>query len=82
MGQASNTSADAGTMLSFYYIGRISGRAPQVDLEALLLKEIDVMTQVDLNSEAQRCGASLTAKGKEIAQIGKNLTERAKKTSG
>jgi hypothetical protein len=54
---------------------------PQVDLEALLVKEIRVMTPADLNSEAQRCGVSLTAKGQEIAQIGKTLIERAKQQS-
>jgi hypothetical protein len=54
-----------------YYIGRIDGRVPQVDLEALLVKELSVMTQADLKSEAQRCGASLTARGQEITQIGK-----------
>jgi hypothetical protein len=71
----------AGTLLSLYYIGRIFGRTPQLDLEALLVKEIRVMTQADLNSEAQRCGVSLTAKGQEITQIGKNPIEPAKQQS-
>jgi hypothetical protein len=69
----------AGTMLSLYYIGRLNGRAPKLNIESLLIAEINTMTPADYDSEAKRCGASLADKGREIARIGKDISERAQK---
>ncbi len=63
-----------------YYIARIDGSEPKVDLEALVVGE-SAMTSADINSEAQRCGVSLAAKGQEISQMANNITERAKAQS-
>jgi hypothetical protein len=71
----------AGTMLSLYYIGRLNGRAPKLNIEDLLIKEISTMTSSDYDSEAKRCGARLTEKGQEITRIGKNISERDQKPS-
>jgi len=72
----------AGMMLSFYYIGRLDGRMPKLDLEELMIKELSTMTTSDFGSEAKRCGASLTDKGQAISRIGKDIVERAQKMSG
>jgi hypothetical protein len=66
----------AGAMMSLYYVGRLNGRAPKLDLESLLIKEVEVMTPSDYELEAKRCGASLSNKGQEISQIGKDLAAR------
>jgi hypothetical protein len=71
----------AGTMLSLYYIGRLNGRAPKLNVEDLLIKEIKAMTPADYESEARRCGASLSEKGQEIARIGKDISGREQKPS-
>jgi len=82
VGMADPNQRSAGTMLSMYYIGRLDGRVPKLDLEELLVKEASTMTTSDYGSEAKRCGASLTAKGQEITRIGKDIVERGQKTSG
>ncbi len=71
----------AGLMLSLYYIGRLDGRAPTLNIEDLIIQQITTMTGADFSSEAKRCGASLTAKGQEITHIGKDIIDRGKQTS-
>ena len=78
-GMADSTQQSAGLMLSMYYIGRLDGRVPQLDIEDLMIREISTMTTADYGSEAKRCGASLTNKGQEITRIGKDMIERGKK---
>jgi hypothetical protein len=72
------TKQAAATMLGLYYIGRIEGRAPTADLETLIEREAGVMTRADIASEGKRCGAILSAKGQELAKIGKDISEHAK----
>jgi hypothetical protein len=75
------TQRSAGMMLSLYYIGRLDGRVPKLDLEELVIKEVSTMTTFDFSSEAKRCGASLTDRGQEITQIGNDMVERGKNMS-
>ena len=81
-GMTDSTQQTSGMMLSMYYIGRLDGRVPELDIESLMIKEIDTMTTADYGSEAKRCGASLADRGKEITRIGKDMIERGKKLSG
>jgi hypothetical protein len=67
----------AGTMLGLYYVGRIEGRTPKLDIEELLVSEAVKMTSADYGSEAQRCGGSLALKGQELTKIGNDLLKRA-----
>jgi hypothetical protein len=47
----------AGTMAHSYWLGRIDGRTPQLDLEAGVLAELPAMANQDLfRAEAVRCG--------------------------
>jgi hypothetical protein len=82
VGMADPAKQSAGMMLSIYYIGRLDGRVPQLDIEELMVKEISTMTASDYGSDAQRCGASLMDKGQEITRIGKDLVERGQKMLG
>lgn len=63
----------AGLLLS-YYVGRLDGRAPGLNLERLIAEELGKLTPVDLQVERRRCGDALSAKGKEIARIGDSLS--------
>jgi hypothetical protein len=65
--------------LTWYYMGRLDGRAPKLDLENMLIEEIKKMTSADYAAEAERCGASLKTRGQQVTQIGKNLMERGNK---
>jgi|SRR5579862_5379288 len=61
-------------MLMLYYIGRLDGRTPGLDLEKLLASESARMTSANtIQSEMRRCNDALTAKGKEITRLGNDL---------
>jgi hypothetical protein len=66
----------SGMMATLYYIGRLDGRTPNLNLENLIFKELKTMTAVDYSAEAKRCGIALTARGQEITKMGKDLVER------
>jgi hypothetical protein len=70
------TQRSSGMMLALYYIGRLDGREPQLDIEKLVVEQLASMTSADYASEAVRCGNSLTTKGQQITRIGQNLIKR------
>ena len=65
-------------MILMYYLGRIDGRSPHVDLQKLLKSETDSMNTAALNNAASRCGKEFSARGEQIVQIGKTLGKPAK----
>ena len=71
-----------GIVLTWYYIGRLDGRVPKLDIESLLIGETSRMTSPEYSSETKRCLAALAEKGQQVTQIGKNLMEQEKKASG
>lgn len=73
---ADSTQKSIGTLIVLYYIGRLDGRAPTLDLEKLLTDQISKMTDADYSAEAMRCGQNLTAKGAQITHIGEDLQKR------
>jgi len=62
-----------GQMILMYYLGRIDGRTPKVDLKMLLQHETQSMKEADLKSAAARCGKEFAARGEDIVQISKSL---------
>ena len=68
-----------GQMILMYYLGRIDGRSPNTDLEALIKTETQKMTTSELQSAAGRCGKEFSARGEEIVRIGKSLNTPAAK---
>ena len=78
-GMVNSPEQSRGILLTWYYLGRLDGRVPQLDIESLLIKEGGKMTSADYAVEANRCGTSLEEMGQKITQIGKNLIEREKK---
>ena len=62
-----------GTLLVLYYIGRVDGRDPSLDIEKALTEQIGKMTDADYASEAVRCSKILTEKGAQITHIGEAM---------
>jgi len=62
-----------GQMILMYYLGRIDGRSPRVDLKSLLQNETHSMKEADLKSAAARCGKEFAARGEDIIRIGNTL---------
>lgn len=63
----------SGEMLLVYFLGRIEGRSPKLVLEPLIEQEAKKMTDATLSKSASRCAAELSARGAEIAKIGRDL---------
>ncbi len=59
-----------GLMMAIFYLGRLDGRTPSLDIEELIFEQIGKMTNADYSGEAIRCGKSLSDKGRKITQIG------------
>jgi len=58
---------------SLYFVGRLDGRAPDLDLEAAVIKQVNAMSADELRSELQRCGGILQARGAKLKAIGADL---------
>ena len=62
-----------------YWTGRLDGRTPKLDLENRIITATPKLTQERFQSEALRCGAELSARGRAITQMGEELIKREKK---
>src|SRR4051812_35429325 len=59
-----------GSMAAQYFLGRIDGREPGVDIEAITVEEGPSMTQADVSALLRSCGALMQKRGNEIQAIG------------
>jgi len=64
------------TAASLYFVGRLRGRAPDLDLEAAIVREIGAMKPENMRSEQQRCGGALQDEGGRLKAIGADLQKR------
>jgi len=69
----------AGMASALYFLGRIDGRATELDLEGALYAEAVRMTEDDVRREGPRCGAELTARGADLQEMSRRLAERAQR---
>lgn len=60
---------------ALYYLGRLDGRDPKLDLEKVVVEEFQRMTQSQKLSETERCGHELSSRGMMVSAIGKKLTQ-------
>jgi hypothetical protein len=67
-----------GTLLVLYYMGRLDGRAPSLNIEKLLAEQIDKMTASDYSTEATRCSQYLAQTGAQIKQLGEQMQKHFK----
>jgi hypothetical protein len=65
-----------GTMLILYYIGRIDGRQPKLDIRHLIAQEVGKLDSQLLVHESERCQNALAAKGRQIELIGKSMVNQ------
>jgi hypothetical protein len=70
----SATARAAGFSAALYFLGRLDGRAPGLDLERALA-DLPTLSQGESRSEAQRCGQALIDRGREIEDIGRALDQ-------
>lgn len=66
----------AGTLAAYYYLGKIDGRAPALDLEDAIHQANFSPSAAQFAAEAQRCGGELQIRGHEITEIGLRLQQR------
>ncbi len=64
-----------GILSTMYWLGRLDGRNPSLDLQKQLSDAADAMTQDDLKTEATRCTATLRARGEELSKLGPGLPQ-------
>lgn len=72
-GSPNQSRSQSGEMLMLYFLGRLDGRSPNMDLQTLIEREAKKMTSSDFKHAAQRCGAEFSARGAEIVRIGNSI---------
>ncbi len=60
-----------------YFVGRLRGRAPDLDLEAAIVQQLRIMTHEDLRAERDRCGTVLAGQADRLAVLGEHLRSLA-----
>lgn len=83
--RTTDANSKQGVMVGFgYYMGRLKGRDPGIDLKARLLAETRALVANPdrLKAEAIRCGADMQAWGRETKEIGEALTAEGRKIQG
>jgi hypothetical protein len=67
---------DAGTMGSIYFMGKLLGRDPAIDLKATMTRTVPQLEgKGRLETETKRCAAELQAIGSYMQQVGGALKE-------
>ncbi len=66
----------AGLMSALYFLGRLDGRRPDLDLENRLVDEVTKLKPEQLREEAVRCGALLKERGKALTDMGARISQR------
>jgi len=61
-----------------YFIGRVDGAAPNLDLTSEIRRIVPTLGSLNLGDEAKRCAAILTEKGAKLQDVGKALQEEGK----
>ena len=59
----------AGTIMTVYYMGRLDGRTPDLDLKTRLVTEVRKMTSGQLQADAARCSAEMSARAKALETL-------------
>lgn len=61
------------SLAAIYFLGKLDGAAPNLDLETRLRAELAGMAAKDFQSEAARCGAELAKRGQDMQTLGAHL---------
>lgn len=68
----------AGSMGTIYFLGRLDGRSPGLDIETAVGAEVATMTEADQASLLKSCGDTLTRRGDYLVATGKALQKGLK----
>ena len=66
----------AGMIGSRYFLGRIDGRSPGLDLENAIAAEAADMDEAQQKALLESCGAQLAKRGSEVVAAGERLEAR------
>ena len=77
-GSEQETHKSAAVPFSLYYLGRVDGRSPAIDLGKRLGDLATSMTSDDLKADAARCGADYQRRASALQAAGKTLQDRAR----
>jgi hypothetical protein len=78
MSNAKEQAARTGGLIgSFYYLGKLDQRSRGLDLESLIVTEVAKSTEASFKADAARCGADMTKRGQDAADLGKALQQHA-----
>jgi hypothetical protein len=64
---------DASAVAALYYLGRIDGRTPQLDLRLAVEETMKEIRSNDVRPEALRCSAELKARGQTVREMGARI---------
>ncbi len=67
----------ASALGQMYWLGKLDGRDPRLDMEKLMIAELPKMTGDVLKNEATRCGNELKARGAAETAMGQDLAKKA-----
>jgi len=59
-----------GSVILFYFLGRLDARSPTADLKALITQEATRMAAADKGRIATDCAAKVQARGKQLEALG------------
>jgi hypothetical protein len=82
VGGATEQQRSSGMLVAAYYVGKLQGRNPAINLEEELYQLSQRMTQADIAAEAARCGQEFEALGRSMIEMGNNLQRRAREAPG
>lgn len=77
MENATPEQRQSGTLLALYYIGRVHGRSPGINLEQAIQAQAQGMSLESLQSEGTRCGAEFRTVGEELSAMGQRAQQPA-----
>ena len=67
----------SGLMGQLYWMGKLDGRTPGLDMETAVMAELPKMLGDLFQSESARCGKELRERGKAEVEMGKDMQKRA-----
>ena len=58
---------------TLYYLGRLDGRSPGLDIEKAVAAEADLMKEADRGPLLKKCGETIMRRGDYLVAVGKAL---------
>ena len=75
MNSSDRSQRAAGVIGSLYFMGRLDGRSPGLDWNKRLTAEMAAMSGSDLSTVSATCGAIMTAQGRRLGEMGKQVQD-------